>query len=190
MLTNEQIKTFFNLLDCYLVGDINTFLREDIMSQRCGGCCFPAIQTIASGMELLGLLMFGGNYLEIKKDTDRNFRVFKDFWNNYMVKKSPDYKIITPQLFRDSVRNPIAHFSFVRRKVFIMKEGEKRIWVEEGFLKINLPKLASDFLSCYFDIRNVLLDEKNIKTISIFSIGYKILEGESSKTDSEIAKLI
>ena len=54
----ENAKSFFELVDKYLIPDLETLVLE-IESKESGGVGYPSIHTILVGMELLGGIISG-----------------------------------------------------------------------------------------------------------------------------------
>lgn len=160
----EKANEFFNLVDNYLLKDLNTMILEIEPREFGGGVGYPAIHSIVSGMELLGLILSG------KKDKP----AFNIFWNDYLEKEFPEYK--KPRLkdiFRDVIRNGTAHYFLVKAGVSISKNNMNHLQNIDGFLNIDLKTLFNHFLECYKSIKDDVLIKRT--KLNNFNEGFEEL---------------
>ncbi len=164
----EDLKKIFESLDRYLIGDLNTMIIE-IKGRNFGGLGYPAIQTIAGGMELLGKMLSGGH---------KSKGAFEYFWEEYFAVVNPSYKDKhLMKIFRDAVRDGTAHYFLVKFGIQVSKEGRNNLTkTKENNLNIDLIVLFEDFHKTYNKIKQVLLesDEKS-EILKKFYDGYKSL---------------
>ncbi len=168
IMDKERIKKFFNLLDCYLIGDLDTMVFE-IPPRPSGGLCYPAMQTILSGMELLGILLSGG----MKESAAYNY-----FWDNFFTQDNRRYAAtIYKLIFRQSVRNGIAHYFLTKSGIRISKVGKYNLTkTENNELIIDVVTFYRDFKKTYLRIKNDLLNGTAKKEIyDKFEVGYSVL---------------
>ncbi len=143
-----------------MIGDV----QKDV-----GGLGYPAIQTVISGMELLGFLMSGGREKEAG---------FKYFWSNYLVKKYPIYAGLD-NIFYKVIRHGTAHLFIVKSGVSISKSRTMHLEIisKDGrqLLNVDLKNLLDDFLSCYEEIKKTLLITKDEYSLKQFWQGFSKL---------------
>ncbi len=56
-MDNSDLSAFFDKVDKYLIEDIKSIFS--IPAKRYGRVAYPCLQTIVSGMELIGMIMSG-----------------------------------------------------------------------------------------------------------------------------------
>ena len=155
MTTDKEIikeaEKLFALLDKYLITDLETMIFEIKQRKSGGGLGFPAIHSIVSGMELLGLIMSG--------KTKSN--AFDVFWDDYLEKKYSEYKKPNlKKIFRNVIRNGTAHYFLVKSGVAISKKGTNHLQSVNGSLNIDLKVLFFHFHYCYDLIKTNVLENK------------------------------
>lgn len=162
--TIDNAKSFFELVDRYLIADLNKLVLE-IESKESGGLGYPCIHTILVGMELLGMIMSG------KTEAP----AFYYFWDNYLQIKYPEYKNpALREIFRKVVRNGTAHIYFVKAGISINRTGPHLKVIEyrgDKLLHLNLKDLYSHFRDCYDEIKNKVLGEDKAY-VNAFRTGY------------------
>lgn len=160
----EKANEFFNLVDNYLIKDLNTMIIEIESREFGGGVGYPAIHSVVSGMELMGLILSGKQY-------DAAFDVF---WNDYLEKEFPEYKKTgLKDIFRKVIRNGTAHYFLVKASISISKNNMNHLQNIDGFLNIDLKVLLSHFLKCYQSIKEDVLSKKT--KLDNFDKGFKEL---------------
>ena len=162
--TIDNAKSFFELVDRYLIADLETLVLK-IESKESGGVGYPCIHTILVGMELLGVIMSG----------ETKAKAFYYFWDNYLQIKYPEYKNpALKEIFRKVVRNGTAHIYFVKAGITINRTGPHLKVIEyrgDKFLHLNLKNLYSHFHNCYEEIKNKVLGEDKA-SLDAFRTGY------------------
>ncbi len=142
----EAIQEFFNKVDLYLIKDLQTLV--DIKVMKGGSAAYPCLQTIISGMELMGLVLSGE-----KKDV-----AYYAFWNRLGQYK----EIYTPLLgeaIRDAARNGIAHYFLTKTGILVhLRKSDLHLKVtKDKQLFISCYDLFNDFLYVYEEIKKELL---------------------------------
>ena len=147
----KKANEFFDLVDNYLIKDLNTMIIEIKPRESGGGVGYPAIHSVVSGMELMGLILSG-------KQDDAAFNVF---WNDYLEKEFPEYKKTgLKDIFRKVIRHGTAHYFLVKAGISISKNNMNHLQNIDGFLNIDLKVLFSHFLKCYQLIKEDILNKK------------------------------
>ena len=166
-MNRDVIKQFFELLDSYLLGDLETMVIE-IGPRKSGGLGYPSMQTILSGMELLGRVLSGG-----KEDR----QAFNFFWDNYFVKENQQYKNDRlKKIFRHSVRDGTAHYFLAKYGIRLTKDNKGNLTkTDEKELSIDIVTFYTDFKKTYFNVKTELLEGENEELLEQFMKGYKSL---------------
>jgi len=159
--TPEQLSALKELLDKYLIGDLETMAG---LEKDSGGLGYPMLQTILGGMEFIGML------ISDKKDG----LAFEAFWNE-LAGDLPIYEGAR-KAFR-AIRNSSAHFYLVHTGVSVTKDGVNHLTqTEEGFLSIDLVCFYRDFLTTYGRLMSDLLGDPRR------ALGYSRVSRELTKS--------
>lgn len=146
----EFFRSMFSLLDAYLILDLETLINE-IPARPSGGVGYPALHTILSGMELLGLLLCG----------EKSDAAFKNYWAEYLSKNSNYQSELLRRIFREVIRNGTAHLFLVKKGVSVSKDGQnhlKQILLNgTQLLNIDLKILHGDFIDSYEAVKKDIL---------------------------------
>lgn len=167
-----------NLIDTYLIRDLKTLIEEIGPRKEGGGVGYPAIHTLISGMELLGLLMSG----------EEKEKAFNYFWEEYLQKFFPEYNNDgLRNIFRNVVRNGTAHIFMVKSGVSISKDNSNHLkFIKingENYLNIDLKILHNHFLKCYDEIK------KDLVKINKFEKGYQNFNGQMKYAKEQVENL-
>lgn len=165
----SNVKSFFALLDRYLIEDLEVMVCK-VPAGKTGGLGYPAMQAILSGMELLGMVLSGGKW---------STNAFNYFWEEHFAKDNPQYD--QPglcEIFRDSIRNGIAHLFLMKFGIRLSKAGKANLTRKEGDLNIDVICFYSDFRKTYIKVKHNLLNAgMNSELLDSFSKGYtKLVE--------------
>ena len=179
-MNKSNLEQLFNLLNSYLMGDLNTMVYE-VSARPAGGLGYPGIHTILVGIELLGKLFSGGQEDE---------HAFNYFWDNYFVHDNPQYN--SPRLkkiLRNSIRNGTAHIFLVKFGIQISKNNRGNLTKTlAGDLNIDLITFFEDFKKTFARIRDQILCTNDAILLGRFEKGYELLISElkASKIDVDI----
>lgn len=108
----KRVKSYFdNIINGYLVNDINTLLNDELDEKAQGGCTAPLAMTVLSGMNQLGYLVNRKDKKEIvEKGETATETCIKAFCNNWMHKIDKIYKKTTIQkMIVNLFRHGMAH---------------------------------------------------------------------------------
>lgn len=176
-MNKNNLEQLFNLLNAYLIGDLNTMVHE-VSARPAGGLGYPGIHTILVGMELLGRLFSGGQEDE---------HAFNYFWDNYFVHDNPQYNNARlKKILRNSIRNGTAHIFLVKFGIQISKNNNGNLTrTQAGDLNIDLITFFEDFKKTFTRIREQILNTDDEVLIARFKKGYELLINElnASKID-------
>jgi len=149
-----QLKT---LIDAYTIADLKSMIYGIPVSPS-GACCYPAIQTLVSLMELLGKICTN----EQGKDAFKNiiFRLGERYQKEELVNDLYEH-----------FRHGIAHSSLAKGKVLIKKDGDTNYHLCNNVIDVKI--IFEDFLPIYESLfSQYLLDskkgsfyEENLRTI-------------------------
>jgi hypothetical protein len=131
------------------------------------------IQTILSGMELVGVLSSGL----------REVDAFNKFWKE-LTFAQPQYKG-AQEVFRNVIRNKSAHLYLVHTGIRVTKDWKNHLTrTEEGYLSVDLLCLFRDFRETYECLMHEMIVEQRPAP------GYTELERELTERLGEIQKLV
>lgn len=176
-MNKNALEQLFNLLNSYLIGDLNTMVYE-VSARPSGGLGYPGIHTILVGMELLGKLFSGGQEDE---------HAFNYFWDNYFIQDNPQYNSTRlRKILRNSIRNGTAHYFLVKFGIQISKNNNGNLTrTLNDELNIDLITFFEDFKKSFMKIRELLLNTNDKVLLARFKKGYQLLlnEMKASKVD-------
>jgi hypothetical protein len=177
---HKEIRSFFNYLDKYLIKDLQTMAYEIPSRPKGGGLGYPLMQTIISSMELLGMVLSDGL-------NDAN--AFDNFWNNYFVINNNKYNNESlRKIFRNSVRNGIAHYFLVKAGIHISKEHKGHlIRTADRLLNIDCLNFFDDFNATYSEIKSRLFSG-DPDLVQIFKTGHRHLLSDLKASFPEVEK--
>lgn len=145
-------KAFKELLDKYTVADLESMIYQ-VPEKASGACCYPAIQTLISLMEMIGkLLRRSEGEIAIKNVLDEMGGKYQSTGN---------FEHVLYDLFR----NGIAHNSLAKGGVFIRKSG-----ADDGFhlsnngKNIDVKIFFEDFKKTYENLFNTKLKLKRYQS--------------------------
>lgn len=178
----KSAKRLFELLDKYLIEDLKTMIIEIPQRPRGGGLGYPAMQTIISGMELLGMCVSGG---------DRKDKAIKYFWENYLQKNYPEYAPFQDTFYKN-IPHSIAHLYLMRTGISLTKNETNHLQAILGpggqkILNIDLVILFRHFLVCYDQIKRDLKEQDNFER---FWSGFSKLFDEITRHEKSIKSLL
>jgi|SRR3989344_2438133 len=179
---NLYLTDFFSLLDIYLIKDLETLVKEIPARENGGGVGYPALQSILSAMELLGLMLSG----------DKQSTAFKFYWDNYLAQMFSQYaKKGLSDIFIHVMRNGTAHLFLVKTGVSVSKNGNNHLIPLSAkgqiFLNVDLVVLHSHFLNTYEEIKKGLL--KNPLPPSV-QAGCDLFQAQMVEADNKVQDFI
>lgn len=145
-LTNLQ--AFNDLVERYTIADLISMIY-DIADKPSGGCCYPAVQTLFSLMELIGKL--------ITPNTTKE----KAFLATFMrLETSYNNEIMATKLY-EYFRHGIVHNSLAKGSVKVKKSKDKTFHLSDSGNNIEIRILFEDFMPLFNDIFNNQLQQES-----------------------------
>lgn len=145
-LTNLQ--AFKDLIERYTIADLKSMIY-DIEVKPSGSCCYPAVQTLFSLMELIGKLIS-------PDDTDE-----KAFVATFIrLGVSYNDKTIATKLY-EYFRHGIAHNSLAKGGVQVKKSKDKAFHLSNSGNNIDIRILLEDFIPLFNDIFDNQLQQES-----------------------------
>lgn len=117
-----------------------------------GACCYPAIQTLISVMEMLGRICRH----DLKEEESFGY-ILSKLGQQY---NDSDFKIKLYELFRHG----IAHSSLAKGGVFINKQGDNTFHLADNKNYIDIKIMFEDFIKVYNELFNKELLEPKKQT--------------------------
>ncbi len=146
---DQFLRNLFDLLDNYLVKDLETLVKIAQQGED-GGVSYPALQTIMSGMELLGLILSG----------ETNEPAFSYYWEESLCKQFSEYSGFD-DIFRRVIRDGTAHFYLVKAGITVSTDGNDHLkyrnYKGSDCINIDLQVLYNHFIYTYNKIKSDLL---------------------------------
>lgn len=146
----KNLQLFRDLIERYTIADLKSMI-DDVQVKPSGACCYPAVQTLFSLMELLGRLL-----KHDAVDTEAFTVIFTNLGHHYT-------KEIGTKLF-DYFRNGIAHTSLAKAGVAVKKEGDKNFHLSNTGKHIDIKIMFEDFLVFFKDIFDVKLKNSRLES--------------------------
>lgn len=139
-------------LDEFLKRNVEGYLLGDIKSmsgpQPAGGCGYPLLMTVCSGIELLGAL--SSNLAQPFKTHGMGDKYFLDYWENALYPKDP--LRAAGEVVYQLVRHGLAHSFVTKGDVLVINEAGKPHFTQTAAgVVINSNHLASEFTRSYHD---------------------------------------
>lgn len=128
----QNLRSFKDLIERYTIADLKSMIY-DVEIKNSGSCCYPAVQTLFSLMELLGRLRRG------------NINGQESFCS-FFIKLGPNYSERIGNYLYDYFRNGIAHSSLAKAGVQVKKEGNKDFHLSNEGKNIDIKVMFEDFL--------------------------------------------
>lgn len=153
----SNLQLFRDLIERYTIADLRSMIYE-VKVKDSGACCYPAVQTLFSLMELLGRVI-----RHDVKDTDSFLVVFTSL--------GPKYTIDIGRKLYDYFRNGIAHTSLAKAGVAVKKTGDSSFHLSNGGGYIDIRIMFEDFLKVFSDIFDSKL--KDLKKESYYEINLR-----------------
>lgn len=156
----HNLVRFKELIDKYTIADLKTMIYSVSVSES-GACCYPAIQTLISVMEMLGRICRH----DLKEEESFGF-ILSKLGQQY---NDPEVKTRLYKMFRHG----IAHSSLAKGGVFINKRGDSNFHLANNKNYFDIRIMFEDFIKAYDDLFNKeLLDpqkqtyyEENLKQV-------------------------
>ena len=144
---DHNLKTFKDLIDQYTIADLKSMIY-DIQVKDSGACCYPAIQTLISLMEMLGKL------LKNKEGEEAIRVILEEMGPKYQISKLENILYL---LFRHG----IAHNSLAKGGVAVKKDGDTTFHLSSNGHNIDVKIFFEDFKFVYDQLfKTKLLDQK------------------------------
>lgn len=134
-LTN--LKAFKELIEGYTIADLKSMI--DIQEKPSGSCCYPAVQTLFSLLELIGKLISPSNGEEAFTAT------FTKMGNKYSD------EIVARKLYQ-YFRHGIAHTSLAKGGVKVKKSGDRSFNLSDNGMNIDIKIIFENFLPMFNEI--------------------------------------
>lgn len=134
----QKLSLFKDLIERYTIADLTSMIYA-VEIKDSGACCYPAVQTLFSLMELLGRLLKHN-----VKDTEAFLVVFTQL--------GPKYTKETGTKLYDYFRNGIAHTSLAKAGVAVKKTGDSNFHLSNEGNDIDIRIMFEDFLKVFNDI--------------------------------------
>lgn len=136
-LTNLQ--AFKDLIERYTIADLKSMIYN-IEVKPSGSCCYPAVQTLFSLMELIGKLI-APNATDEKAFVATFIRLGVSYKDATMATKLYEY-----------FRHGIAHNSLAKGGVQVKKSRDKAFHLSNSGNNIDIRILLEDFIPLFHDI--------------------------------------
>lgn len=125
MNIDDFLKQF---IEGYLFHDLESMSKIVLPAgQDDGAAGYPIIATTLAGMELLGNLLWPGRAPFDPKNKSNDY--FLNYWDNYFCKLNPQYTGLG-RLFRQLIRNGIAHTFLAKNGIFIEKGTNRQTSID------------------------------------------------------------
>lgn len=153
-----EIKEFLDRhIDGYLIHDLQRMSEIKEFENGYGACGYPMLMSILSGVELIGIL---NHPTEINAELFRsNSRIF--FENGWVVlfgKNAKYSEESTRKIFRDLIRNGLAHMYLSKPNVGVTKSHpEAHLQSENGIFFVHPTEFFNDFIKAYGEIKPDML---------------------------------
>lgn len=148
-----QIEDFLTKhVEGYLFCDLENMAKIKLgPSEEYGAAGYPMIAAVLSGMELLGGILSATSFDQSSGDV-----YFNDYWENYLSKCYPRYKIsnLAP-LFRNLVRHGLAHTFMAKVGILVTKGApinHLKIDTKRQELWIDAVEFYQDFKQAYVSL--------------------------------------
>jgi len=131
----QNLKAFGDLIERYTIADLRSMIN-DIEIKDSGSCCYPAVQTLFSLMEMLGRL--GKHNVS---DSESFCSIF--------TKLGKKYSKETGRYLYEYFRNGIAHTSLAKAGVAVKKEGDKNFHLSNDGKNLDIRIMFGDFMDFF-----------------------------------------
>lgn len=146
----QNLTLFKDLIERYTIADLKSMIY-DVKIKDSGSCCYPAVQTLFSLMELLGRLLKHG-----VNNTEAFIVVFNYLGLEYT-------KEIGIKLY-DYFRNGIAHTSLAKSGVAVKKVGDRKFHLSNNGNRIDIKLMFEDFLLKFSEIFESKLKDSKLES--------------------------
>lgn len=146
----QNLMLFKDLIERYTIADLKSMIYS-VEIKASGACCYPAVQTLFSLMELLGRLLKHG-----VKNTEAFIVVFNYLGSEYTEE-------IGIKLY-DYFRNGIAHTSLAKSGVAVKKTGDRKFHLSNNGNHIDIKLMFEDFLIILSEIFDSKLKDPKLES--------------------------
>lgn len=143
-----NLKAFKDLIESYTIADLKSMIY-DIKDKSSGGCCYPAVQTLFSLMELIGKLISPNT-----SDEKAFIATFTQLGTSY------NDETLATKLY-EYFRHGIAHNSLAKGGVQVKKTGDKTFHFSDYGNNIDIRILFEDFIPVFNDVFDNQLQQVN-----------------------------
>jgi len=148
-LTN--LKAFKDLIESYTIADLKSMIY-DIEVKPSGSCCYPAVQTLFSLMELIGKLITP-DATDEKAFVATFIRLGVSYNDKTMATKLYEY-----------FRHGIVHNALAKGGVQVKKSNDRAFHLSNNGNNIDIRILLEDFIPLFRDIFDSQLQQKGYIT--------------------------
>lgn len=191
-----DLEEFFEkIIEGYLLRDLAGMANIKASDERGGGVGYPMLQTIMSGIELLGALISKDSY----KSKYGGDQYHKNFWDNVLSKYQPRYKVYN-DFFRRLIRHGVAHIFITKGPIAITKENrpshlyKEQIIIPGRFLFdgyiVDVLTFYEDFKSSYEKYIRPIVFKKEDSDIATFDNMAARLKEILSSDEEQIEKIL
>lgn len=125
MVIDDFLKQF---VEGYLFHDLESMSKITLpIGQNDGAAGYPMVATTLAGIELLGGLLMPNTDPFDPQNKSNDY--FLNYWNNYLSKKHPHYTGLG-RLFRQLMRNGIAHTFVAKPGIFVEKGSNRQMSID------------------------------------------------------------
>src|SRR5713101_2638674 len=138
------------VIDGYLLHDLENMVTFTPKEGTDGSLGYPIMVSIIAGMELLGALLMTDT-VDFSTEGKAGNDYFNNYWDNYFSCVDPKYKAYR-SLFRQLIRNGIAHTFVGKPGIFIIKDETAPLISpdqERYKLNVNAVVFYRDFKKSY-----------------------------------------
>ncbi len=150
----------------YLFHDLESMSKVTLPAgQNDGAVGYPMVSTTLAGIELLGgLLMPNTNPFDPKNKSND---YFLNYWDNYLAKEYPQYTGLG-RLFRQLMRNGIAHTFVAKPGIFVEKGSNRQLSIDTSRQEIYIDcnVFFKEFESSYWKHVKPIIDGSDTSLIT------------------------
>jgi len=181
---------FRHIIDEYLFLDLKNMVElQQKDGEAAGAASYPILATCVSAMELLGGLLFPGDYSDSQT---KSKEYFDYYWNNYLVKVNQEYRPYS-EVFWRLVRHGVAHTYIAKAAITVTKgQRDAHLKLYQGNTRFNIDcqVLYDDFLKSYSEQVKPLLEADNAFTQQVDKNIELLLNGSEIRSHEVLADLV
>lgn len=168
LLSNKNMQTIKEFLDKhidgYLICDIQRMSEIKAFENGYGACGYPMLMSILSGVELIGILNYSTEIsAKLFRSNSRTF--FENGWTVLFSKNAKYSGESTCKIFRDLIRNGLAHMYLSKPNIGITKSHpEAHLQFEGNMFFVHPNELFNDFIKAYEKIKPDILKSQKCQS--------------------------